>query len=167
MWDVRKSGDGNLGTGSGDSQSSNLRWASRIWAERLLLASGLALIAIYGAARIESILGSRAALRHFAVLETSANAGSRDSGQESGSSSDIDALEVDFSHWDEHRAQAYKASLVQQSSTPLGVLRISRIHLEVPILDGTDDLTLNHAVGRITGTAWPGERGKSSVTQSS
>ena len=39
------------------------------------------------------------------------------------------------------------------------MLHISKIGLEVPLLDGTDDLTLNHAVGRISGTARPGESG--------
>jgi len=37
------------------------------------------------------------------------------------------------------------------------VLQIPKIHLIVPLLDGTDDLTLNHAVGRIAGTARPGK----------
>lgn len=42
---------------------------------------------------------------------------------------------------------------------PLAVLRIPGIHLEVPVLDGTDVLTLNHAAGRIAGTALPGQAG--------
>ena len=44
-------------------------------------------------------------------------------------------------------------------STPLAVLRISKIRLEVPVFDGTDSLTLNHAIGRISGTARLGEQG--------
>jgi sortase A len=39
------------------------------------------------------------------------------------------------------------------------VLRISAINLEVPVLEGTDDLTLNRAVGHIDGTPAPGETG--------
>jgi sortase A len=39
------------------------------------------------------------------------------------------------------------------------VLRISKIGLEAPLLDGTDALTLNHGLGRISGTARPGEPG--------
>ena len=42
---------------------------------------------------------------------------------------------------------------------PLGVLDIPSLRLEVPILDGTDDLTLDRAVGHIKGTAYPGELG--------
>jgi LPXTG-site transpeptidase (sortase) family protein len=41
----------------------------------------------------------------------------------------------------------------------MAVLRVPKIGLEVPLLEGTDDLTLNHAVGRIAGTARPGEAG--------
>jgi len=39
------------------------------------------------------------------------------------------------------------------------VLRIPRLKLEVPILEGTDDWTLNRAVGHIEDTAKPAERG--------
>jgi sortase A len=42
---------------------------------------------------------------------------------------------------------------------PLAVLRIPGIELEVPVLDGTDEVTLNRAVGWIPGTARPGEPG--------
>jgi hypothetical protein len=43
--------------------------------------------------------------------------------------------------------------------TPLAILRIPRIHLEVPVLEGTDELTLNRAVGHIEDTAAPGADG--------
>jgi sortase A len=39
------------------------------------------------------------------------------------------------------------------------VLRVPKIHLEVPVFEGTDQLTLNHGVGRIIGTAQPGQPG--------
>jgi sortase A len=41
----------------------------------------------------------------------------------------------------------------------VALLRVEKIHLEVPVLEGTDDLTLNRGVGRIAGTARPGEDG--------
>jgi hypothetical protein len=50
---------------------------------------------------------------------------------------------------------AYKQSAAKQSETPLAVLRIPKTNLEAPLFDGTDDITLNHAVGRIAGTARP------------
>ena len=39
------------------------------------------------------------------------------------------------------------------------MLTIPKINLEVPVFDGTDSLTLNRAVGRISGTARLGEQG--------
>ena len=42
---------------------------------------------------------------------------------------------------------------------PLGVIEIPSLRLQVPILEGTDDLTLDRGVGHIAGTASPGESG--------
>ena len=42
---------------------------------------------------------------------------------------------------------------------PLGVLKISSVGIEVPVLERTDDLTLNRAVGHIDGTPYTGEEG--------
>jgi sortase A len=39
------------------------------------------------------------------------------------------------------------------------VLRIDKLGIEVPVFDGTDDLTLNRGVGRIIGTARLGGTG--------
>ncbi len=52
----------------------------------------------------------------------------------------------------------YKANL-GKSVEPLAVLRIPALHLEVPVLEGTDEVTLNRGVGRIAGTSFPGEAG--------
>jgi sortase A len=159
MWKFQKSVGGKLGSSSGAAQSSKRKRNVWIWTERLLLASGLALLAVYGAARIESILGSRAALKRFAALDSSAAPASRNGDGGRGASQNMDPPEVDFSLWGKQRVQAYQKSVTEQVGAPLAVLRIPKIHLEVPLLDGTDDLTLNHAVGRIAGTARPGERG--------
>jgi len=136
------------------------RWRRAwIWAERLLLASGLALLAVYAAARIESGLGAHAALKEFAALDSPCTTASESGEEDIASAPVADSGDVDFSLWDKGRVQAYKKRPPEQSGVPLGVLRISKIHLEVPVLDGTDNRTLNHAVGRITGTARPGARG--------
>jgi sortase A len=50
-------------------------------------------------------------------------------------------------------------SLAKKTDRPLAILRIPTIHLEVPLYDDTDDLTLNRGVGRILGTAQVGEGG--------
>ena len=81
MWNVRKSGDGEFGSTGGAGQGPKRRTTVWIWTERLLLASGLALLAVYGAARIESILGTRAAREKFAALNSYAATASRNDGE--------------------------------------------------------------------------------------
>ncbi len=135
-----------------------------IWIERVLLVSGLALVGVYGAARMESWVTSRAALKRFAADEalvqssTGSDLDNLISNVESGSSEGLDLPSVDFSLWGEERVRAYRNS-DKHPATPLAVLRIPRISLAAPLFDGTDDLTLNHALGRIAGTSRPGERG--------
>jgi sortase A len=41
----------------------------------------------------------------------------------------------------------------------MAVLRIARIGIVAPVVEGTDDLSLNRGVGWISGTARPGETG--------
>jgi len=65
----------------------------------------------------------------------------------------------DFVSWSEQRIQQYAESLSQQVASPLAVIRIDRVHVEAPVLEGTDDLTLNRGVGHIAGTARFGENG--------
>lgn len=65
----------------------------------------------------------------------------------------------DFSLWSPKRIQGYQESLAAHFAPALALLRIPKIDLEVPIVDGTDDLSLNRAVGHIAGTPKPGENG--------
>lgn len=105
--------------------------------ERAAWAIGLVLIAIYGAARVHGAVLQRQDLQRFEQAR----------------------LDVDQSLWSEGRIEKYEQSLEQQTPPPLAVLRIPRIHLEVPVLIGTDEITLNRAVGHIEATALPGESG--------
>jgi sortase A len=57
------------------------------------------------------------------------------------------------------RITAYQESLTEHFAPPLAVLEIPKIGLEVPVFNGTDDLTLNRGVGRILGTASVGRGG--------
>ena len=135
-----------------------------MWIERVLFVAALGLLGFYVAARVESFLVSRAALQQFSQIESSARARVTDANEAEAPSQAspvrTDSSKVDFSLWDKNRVHAYqKSAAAGQANAPLGILRISKINLEVPLLDGTDDLTLNHAVGRIAGTARPGEQG--------
>jgi sortase A len=120
--------------------------------ERLLLLVGLTLLVIYVAARVHGALLSKAAILRMSESrdESSGSAATRP---------ERDFTTVDFSLWSEKRIEGYKTSLVQHVDPPLAVLRLGKIHLEVPVLDGTDDLILNRGVGRIAGTARPGTDG--------
>jgi sortase (surface protein transpeptidase) len=44
-------------------------------------------------------------------------------------------------------------SLSENVDGPLAILRIPKIHLVVPVFNGTDGAILNRGVGRIIGTA--------------
>jgi len=161
VWKFRKSADGENGNREGRAHGRSVL----IWIERILLVSGVALVGVFAAARIEAFLASRAALRQFAALETAAHirggtaAETAPSGDKLSASGQTNLPPVDFSLWGERRIRAYKQSGGEQSRIPLAVLRIPKIHLEAPLAEGTDDFTLNHSVGRIAGTARPGEVG--------
>jgi len=66
---------------------------------------------------------------------------------------------VDTSLWSSGRVEGYRQSLEHDFDLPLAVLRIPIIDLVVPVLSGTDDLTLNRGVGWIEGTAEMGSSG--------
>jgi sortase A len=107
---------------------------------------GLAFLGIWAATLIYHVVASRAAIVRF-----NANAHSSDN-----ATSAIDPVAgspVDFRLWSNNRVAAYKESLVQKTDLPLAIFRIPSIHLDVPIFDGTDELTLNRGLGRIEGTA--------------
>jgi sortase A len=108
--------------------------------ERILLGIGLALVAVWAVARFHASLASESAIKRF-------HAGTL------ASSAAPSAAGVDFTEWSPQRITAYKDSLVAKKDLPLAILRIPKIHLEVPVFNDTDDLTLNRGVGRIVGTA--------------
>jgi sortase A len=153
MWDCPKSKTIESGRMSGASPRSTQRKMVVIWIERILLGSGLALLAIYGLARMDSIFSSQAAIRSLAALDSPAVSVGSDE------SEDVDPGEIDFSLWDKKRVQDYKESVRKHLRVPLAVLQITKLQLEVPVFNGTDDLTLNRGVGRIPGTGRPGEQG--------
>jgi sortase A len=68
-----------------------------------------------------------------------------------------DSTSVDTSLWAEGRIRGYEESLELDLGRTIAILRIPKIRLEVPVLEGTDEMTLNRGLGRIPGTARPGE----------
>jgi sortase A len=121
---------------------------------RFLLVTGAVLIGVYVVARIHAEVMSRVALDQFSEAERKEPTPSTAPGAPTGAKH-----YVDFSLWSMKRITLYEESLSKQFAPPLGVLEIPKIGVEVPVFDGTDDLTLNRGVGRITGTARPGRGG--------
>ncbi len=65
----------------------------------------------------------------------------------------------DQSLWAPKRVSAWRKALLEPAPDPLAVLRIPKLRLEVAVLPGTDDRTLDRALGHIEGTALPGTDG--------
>jgi sortase A len=122
--------------------------------ERLLLFFGFLLLLLFIAFRVFDVIYSRAALRAFWQPQSFSLRAPTDAPHRN-------AAIPDFRFWSQQRIEAYQASLIGPVQRPLGVLKIPAIDLEVPVLEGTDDLTLNRAVGHIDGTPIPahGETG--------
>ncbi len=122
--------------------------------ERLLLAVGLTLVAFWVLARVHGSLASREAIERFR-----ADAVARPETKNPAWNGSLPDSAVDFTQWNPKRVTAYNESLSAKRDLPLAILRIPKIHLEVPVFNDTDDLTLNRGVGRILGTAQIGQPG--------
>jgi sortase A len=129
-------------------------WWRRL--ELALLAVGLALMAVVLAAWLHRVIGEKTALERFEKARSALR--EPDSAEKSLRES-LETGRVDTKLWSPGRVRAFEESLREDPGMPLGVLRIPAIGLAVPILEGTDDLTLNRAVGHIGGTPLPGDDG--------
>ena len=127
----------------------------RTYLQRLLLLVGFALLAFYAAARLHELILSRAGMRHFEDQRSTRLS----QGAEEKRVVQTPTSPPDFVSWSEQRIHQYAESLSKQVASPLAVIRIDRIHVEAPVLEGTDSLTLNRGVGHIAGTALFGEDG--------
>ena len=123
--------------------------------EALSWAAGLALLGIWATGRLVGNALEQRDLHRFEFLRqatTEAVATQAPNPQ-------ISTKSMDQTLWAAERVRAYERALKVEAPPALGVLRISRIGLEVPILPGTEEWTLDRAVGWIQGTARPGEPG--------
>lgn len=125
--------------------------------ESVLMTVGLVLLAIFVALHLHKTILSSVAIERFHAEEqhsatenrTVSFAGKR--------------FSFDFRLWSNDRIEAYKQSLSWHFEPPLAVLRISKVHLEVPVLSGTAELALNRGVGHIATTARPGQGGNIAI----
>lgn len=123
------------------------------WTQRLLFILGLLLLAMYVAAYMHKEIVSRAQLKRFERVSAETPVQGEESTPPKWD------FAVDFSLWSQKRISEYEESLAAHFEPPLAVLHISKFQLQVPVLEGTDDLTLNRGIGHIVGTARPGEGG--------
>jgi sortase A len=128
-------------------------WLRRL--DRVLLVCGVLMIAFYMAAQIQQTVLSRAELQRFKSQQPAST--------ERSQGAELSTSAPDFSLWSERRVKEYEESLAAHFAPAIGILRIAKIHVEVPILEGTDDLTLNRGVGHVIGTANPGENGNVAI----
>jgi sortase A len=111
------------------------------------LAGTIALV-FWVVAMVSGTLGARREMQRFAEARADVHA--------SGGAPDLHL-------WSPSRVRLWQEAQGQHASRPLAVLRIRRIGLEVPVLEGTDEWTLNRAVGHIEGTARPGTDGNAGI----
>jgi len=104
--------------------------------EQLVWAGGVVCFATWVVFRISGAMEARQELERFAALSTAARP-------------------PDPGLWSPGRAAVPQTKPGEDARLPLGVLRIPRIGVTVPMLEGTDEWTLNRAVGHIEDTALP------------
>lgn len=136
--------------------------------ERAAFILGIVFCTVFLLARLHRAVMLRAEMKRFEETKISAaNPADTNQNPALAQSSEITSVtidsgilpQIDDSLWSTQRIKAYVNSFVGDVEPPLGILRIPRLQLEVPVLNGTDELTLNRGVGRIAGTAFPGEEG--------
>lgn len=111
--------------------------------------AGALLLAAYLAVRIWSAQASDAGMKAFReaqVRQTSLAEPAQTT------ATTLNAAAPDTSGWDSRRVAQYRQALTT-AAMPQAVLRIPKLALEVPVYEGTSDVTLNRGAGRITGTA--------------
>ena len=125
------------------------RWPTAEFAAWTL---GIVCLAVWAAVSADGAIGGRAELKRFAAMQAAAPRPVPPG-----------AAEPDLSLWEPKRIAAWRDALRTPGAPPLGVVRIPKVHIEAPLLPGTDDVTLNRGVGHIEGTALPGTDGNAGI----
>jgi len=123
---------------------------ARQWrlAERVAWAVGVVCVVGWSVAYIDGVVGKRRELDRFAALQRS---GLREPDQ------------PDQTLWSPERIAAWRNVVNTPGAAPLAVLRIPRLRIEAPVLEGTDEIVLNRGLGHIDETAAPGADGNSGI----
>lgn len=124
--------------------------------EAVLLAVGLALLAVFVTIRTYSIVASSAALREFKAADGVLP-------DKRGSAPGMEVQNASSGIRPEKRSEAGSPIPVGRSDGPIAVLTIKRLSLEVPVFDGIGERVLSRGAGRIPGTARPGQSGNMGI----
>jgi sortase A len=127
---------------------------------------GLLLLAVFAFAHIHRSVMFRTEMAKFETrqLESTKDGTARTEATDAPTNNDDlhQARNPDYSLWSNRRTKLHQASLLKPVE-PLAVLRIPALNLEVPVLEGTDEVTLNSGVGRIAGTSRPRQGGNMGI----
>jgi sortase A len=126
--------------------------------QRVFLVLGFVLLAFYSGALIHRSVLSRLSLQQFEELKQAARQNAPKD-LPAKMEAERTASPPNFALWSGDRIKAFEDALKLRLSPPLAILRIPRLNLEAPLLNGTDDITLNRGVGWIEGTAPVGDKG--------
>jgi len=145
-----------------------------LYVQRLSLAIGTLLVAVWAAAWLHKTLGRQNDLEAFEEARRAAAQSEMAASLHADQANEpieIAVAEVpepepepipvplpevvppDTTLWASGRIAEYEHSLVVDQRVPQALLRIPAIELTVPLLDGIDEITLNRGVGRIPGMA--------------
>jgi sortase A len=122
---------------------------------------GLALLSFYAGARLDGFAHSRVAVEEFkAEISHPNSASAAETPVPSENSLRAPrATPVDFELWSATRIAAFERGWNAKFESPIAILRIPKIHLEVPVFGDTGEEALNRGAGWIAGTAPPGQSG--------
>lgn len=124
--------------------------------ERYFLVLGIVLLAVYGGFLLDRTVVSRLSVSRF----SSEQAAQKPERLRTSST----RWAVGGPQWSNERLAAYRLSLSRHLTVPtLAVLRIPQVNVVAPVLEGTDEFTLNRGVGHIHGTAGPNDTGNFAI----
>jgi sortase A len=130
--------------------------------ERISLLVGAVLLAFFSAAHIHRAIMLRISLENFekAQYEHLSTSATEEAASARITGGQIEAPVHGAENPDfQNNIHVPATAVYHAGEVPLAILRIPKIHLQVPVLGGTDEITLNRGVGQIAGTATPGQKG--------
>jgi sortase A len=125
--------------------------------ERTLLVLGLLLLGMFVLAHVYQFVIVRVEMAKFEAKRQSTETPRADSSR--GPVVDHwQTRSIGTALWSIQRVKTYEATL-RKPVEPLAILRVSRLNLEAPVLEGADEFTLDRGVGLIRNTSLPGQGG--------